>query len=193
MFFTTRAAAFGAALLALAAPAHAATVATGGTGSLGAGGITFLGGGATTDWVGEPGVWDHTATTPASYWVRLDGTASTFVFDFDLTGYDLSTVSVDLKWAVDNTGVVNLNGVFKALVGAGNYTALSSLLIVGPGDFIAGANTLSFDATGDGTTDGFRAAVTVTAELSDVPVPGALPLLLGGVAAIGLARRKTRA
>lgn len=171
--------------------------ATGGAGSLGAGGITFLGGGATTDWVAEPSVWDDAATTPASYWLHLDGTAGTFVFDFDLAGYDLSTVAVDVRWAVDNLGAVNLNGVFQSLAGAGNYTALSSLPIVVPDDFIAGANTLLFDAIGDGITDWFRVVVTVTAVtaelVADVPVPGALPLLLGGVAAIGLARRKTRA
>lgn len=49
MRLSTRTAAFGAVRLAVAAPSLAATVATGGAGTPGAGGITFLGGGATAD------------------------------------------------------------------------------------------------------------------------------------------------
>ena len=63
-----RCTAIGAVLMGLFAPAHAAILTQGGTGTLGGGGFTFLGGGATTDWDNtRPGVWTNAVTDPASF------------------------------------------------------------------------------------------------------------------------------
>lgn len=185
----------------MSSAAQAATVAYAGTGSLGdvggpgsVGGFTYAGGGATTDWVvgAQPGVWTNAVTTPASYWVlRGDPTTTAdvdFEYSFDLTGYDLATVSVDIQWSVDNSGNIDLNGVFQTLAYS-NYTALQSVTMVGPTHFNAGLNTLTFKTAGDGATDGMRAAVTVTADVSAVPIPATLPLLLGAVGLLALRRR----
>ncbi|KMK68713.1 PEP-CTERM domain protein [Puniceibacterium sp. IMCC21224] len=188
-----RSALFAVTLLAVAAPAHAAVVKYGGTGSLGAGNITFEGGGATTDWdSSRPGVWTDAVTDPASDWVHLDGTAGTFVFEFDLSGYDLSTASVQVDWSADNIGVAYLNG--NDVTGEyTDYTAISSFTLDDDALFASGANLMRFVVTGDGRTDGFRAAIAVTADLAAVPLPASLPLLLGGLVLVGARRRKSRA
>lgn len=194
MTINPRLAAFALALSALAVPSYASTVIySAGTGdNAGPGGILFAGGGATTVWdSSRPGVWTTATTTPASDWVYLDGISSTFEYNFDLTGYDLSSVSVEIEWSVDNSGTIDLNttnvrGPYT------DYTSLDTFTITGPAGFNAGSNTLSFFATGDGRTDGFRAAIEVSGDLiSAVPVPATLPLLLGAVA-IAAGRRKKR-
>jgi len=189
---------FAAAALAmtLATGAHAATIATGGTGSTGAGGITFADGSATTDWVGFPGAWTTAAMIEDAIWVRDGaGSSSSYKFEFDLSGYDLSTVVMSVDWAVDNSGNVTLNGSHVDTIASGGsaYSSIHSFSVGAAGSFVAGLNTLFFNQSGDNTTDGLRAAVRVTGDLSPVPLPAGGLLLISGLGAIAAMRRRRKA
>jgi len=193
-----------AASVALATSSMAATVGTAATGSGNAGGFVMNGGETILD-ITPNGAWSAPDTTPTSSWV-WDTTASeagtnTFVWTFDLTGYDLSTTVMTGQWAVDNYGTVNFNGSQIGEVEFG-FAAFQMLSDIDNGAknpmFNAGINTLTFTAvngydyptTANPGPGGFRAGVIVSAELAPVPLPATGLLLLAGVAGLGLARRK---
>ncbi|MEC9433995.1 MAG: VPLPA-CTERM sorting domain-containing protein [Pseudomonadota bacterium] len=191
-----------AAALILSAPAQALTVKEGGTGADGDGAIAVTTGSA-VDCGSCPGVWntDVSPIAPSS-WELIDvGAAATWEFAFDLTGYDVTTAVLSVDWSADNFATTWLNGV--QLTGAGteitggtgaNYTNLLSF-VVGPASalFEAGANSLEFRVTGDGNTDGLRAAARIEASAEAVvPLPAAAPLLAAGLGALAAVARRRR-
>ncbi|WP_162798596.1 VPLPA-CTERM sorting domain-containing protein [Sulfitobacter sp. SK012] len=200
-----------AGLLAISAVAStsamAATVGTAATGSGSVGGFVMNGGQAMVDvsngaYTSVPG-----DTSPESTWVwdtaanQIEQT-NTFVWTFDLSGYDSSTAVLSGLWGVDNYGTASLNGSLISQIDFG-FAAFEFPLaaVVGATStpvFLAGMNELSFSVTNgfqvqttaNAGPGAFRAGVEVTAELTPVPLPAALPLLLAGLGGLGMMRRK---
>ena len=102
------------------------------------------------DW--SAGYWQ--ADGPNSDWIarnanlRNNGAAPyKFYRTFDLTGYNLSNVSISGSWAIDDTGTLNLNGHQIASLSADNLTNFS--LPTGSPFLNQGLNTLSITMTSD--------------------------------------------
>ncbi|WP_240931663.1 VPLPA-CTERM sorting domain-containing protein [Parasedimentitalea denitrificans] len=206
---TTKAIALGAVTTAfLASSAYAATVGSAATGSASVGGFVMNGGQAMVDvsngaYTSVPG-----DTSPESTWVwdeagsQSVNTTNTFVWTFDLTGYDLTTAVLTGLWGVDNFGTASLNGAVIGTIDFG-FDAFQTLEAVSDGTntpvFVAGINTLSFSATngyqsgsGNPGPGAFRTGVTVTADVSPVPLPAAGLLLIGALGGLGLMRRRKK-
>lgn len=178
--------------------ANAATVAQAGTGSTGTGGFSLTGGsGVITDIVPHP-VWRVVGTTPTSNWVwdtaNSTGTPMTFTYQFDLTGFDVSTASLSGEWNVDNIGTATLNTTVMstlAFVG-GSFTSLNTLGASSTA-FVAGINTVTLDVEDLGLPGGFRASFTVTADAtSPVPLPASAPLILSGLIGLRVLRKRKK-
>ena len=146
------------------------------------------------------------ATTPASNWVwgvdpGQDATIN-FTFSFDLTGYDLNTVSLSGLWGVDNYGSVALNGNLVSALPAvtPKYTNFRTLTAYSTSEvsyFNQGMNSLVYSATNDGGPGAFRAAGEVFADFApappqpaSVPAPASLMLVLAGLAGFGARKRQ---
>ena len=137
-----------------------------------------------------------TPTTPASHFVWVDNIqtvdSAVFEFQFDMSQYIVSTASLSGLWAVDNLGTVFLNGNELASFSTTTVDTFNDILangVYGTSDatlFNAGMNTLRFELEDDGAQAGFRATAVVHA--TPIPVPGDLPLALGGMAAFGALR-----
>lgn len=206
---TTKTLALGAVATAfLASAAYAATVGSAATGSTSVGGFVMNGGQAMVDvsngaYTSVPG-----DTSPESTWVwneaggQSDNITNTFVWTFDLTGYDLTTAVLAGLWGVDNFGTASLNGNVIGAIDFGT-AAFNTLDVVADGTgtpvFLAGINTLSFSATngypsgsGDPGPGAFRTGVTVTADVSPVPLPAAGLLLIGALGGLGVMRRRKK-
>lgn len=151
-----------------------------------------------------PGSYDNNPTTPSSAWVwnLASGFASTstvvFGYSFDLTGYDLSTASLSGLYGFDNTGTISLNGnTFLTENNISNFSSLSSYSTTEQSFFNQGENTVLFSATDVGAPAGFRATIVVEAVESGgenpdvIPLPAGLPLILSGIGAFVLMRRRT--
>lgn len=197
-----------AAALAFASGAEAAPVKVGGTGSTGAGNFTLVSSGVSTD-VGHP-LYDNSPTVVggvaiASDWVWpiIEGgfdSSAIYEFVFDLTGFDLASATLEGLWGADNFGAITLNGnEIDALPGEfySNFAVLHAFSTTLDAYFNAGVNVLRF-TLGNAVSEGinpaaFRAAVRVTAvDLSEVPLPGALPLFAAGIASFAFARGRRR-
>jgi hypothetical protein len=106
---------------------------------------------------------------------------------FDLTGYDTSVGFINGRWAADNFGSVWLNGQqIGVSAGYNNWSnfAASNLL------FNSGLNTLEFIVTNEAQASGNPTGVRVEFTSSEVPEPGSLALLLGGLGLLGIATRR---
>ncbi|MEP5758378.1 MAG: VPLPA-CTERM sorting domain-containing protein [Litoreibacter sp.] len=188
------------AMMALALPtyAHAVTVAVGSTQVGDTGGINAVGVTSTSSFNRD---FFSGSTTPSSDWVWSGDINSVdiavYEFEFDLTGFDLTTASISGLWGVDNTGTISLNGNQIATLNdfvIGNFANLTSYGTSTDTFFNAGLNTLRFDLNDLGGQAAFRATGTVTADVSAVPLPASALLLLGGLGGVaGLNRRKKRA
>lgn len=138
--------------------------------------------------------------TAAYRWISSLATASTggattfaFRLAFDLTGYDPATASLTFRYAVDNDDLgVRLNGG-AATLGAGTNYQFGGVQTLTTG-FVAGLNTLTFNLTGDGTTDGLVVDVQsfTAAPTSVVPEPGTVALTGVGLALAGVVARRRR-
>jgi hypothetical protein len=58
------------------------------------------------------GSWQYPSNPQAEWIYRIDnlGEFSTYSFTFDLNGYDPTTASFSVRWMMDNSGYVRLNG-----------------------------------------------------------------------------------
>ncbi|MCB1705979.1 MAG: PEP-CTERM sorting domain-containing protein [Halioglobus sp.] len=186
--------------------ANAALIGSYGTGSSGA----AVGGTFTSDNIyvydTNNAAYFQGATTPASNWVwgvdpDKDATIN-FTFSFDLTGYDLSTVSITGLWGADNFGSVFLNGnTVSALPAATpkytNFRTLTAFTASDVNFFNQGINNLVYSITNDGAAGAFRAAGELFADASGpnvapsaVPAPASAMLVLLGLAGFGVRKRR---
>lgn len=192
-----------AALAALTTGAQAATVASGATTVDNSAGIVMDGSGTTiasdnaaynNQDIGADWVWDTNS---------FDVNRASFTFNFDLSGFDVTTAALTGIWGVDNIGSILLNGVeIASLTGifSGNFawnnlygTSDSSL-------FNAGLNTVTYLAEDLGGPGAIRATILVEAdelpgsEIADspsqVPLPAGGLLLVTGLGLLALRRRK---
>jgi hypothetical protein len=184
---------------------NAALIGSYGTGSIG----SVTGGTFTSDVVvsdRDHHLYYQGATTSPSNWVWKYGLASDatidFTFSFDLTGYDLNTISLWGLWGVDNTGIVSLNGNLVSSLSTVtrlNFRTLTEYSTTQVGFFNQGVNNLVYSATNAGGPGAFRAAGELYAGLTStiaraaaVPVsaPASLLLVVLGLAGFGARKRQ---
>lgn len=160
----------------------------------------------------NPG-WGTFSGPQAARWISFDYDASgpsggvPYIFrtTFDLTGYDLSTVSFDFRCSADNTFLGwSLNGSAPTGGGGGAFgttgvcathpNGISGAFQTISSGFVAGINTWEFLTSGDTQTDALVVDVTNFTgrqPSSTVPEPSTYALLGTGLLVIGgLARRR---
>ena len=149
---------------------------------------------------GSPGIFTPVVTSHGAYiansasssWISLPGghSSATYQTTFDLTGYDVSSASLDLNIAVDNSITdVLINGVSTGFSIAYGYPAFQSwhnLAI--SSNFLAGVNTLQFLAVNSGGPGAFR--VEASGDAAAVAEPGTVALF--GLGLMGLAMTRKR-
>lgn len=184
--------------------ANAATVASSGT--MPSGDFTIQGGGTTVAVSDPSNKWYIGPTPSASVWIwdqskvvlggGTFGGPVTFLYSFVLTGFNAVTATLGGLVGLDDFGEIRLNGnlIFSDYSG-NNYSAMQSYGTTNSSFFTAGTNTLSFFVNNAGLYPaGLRATVTVSADVSAVPVPAALPLLVASLGGFGfIGRRKKKA
>ena len=192
-----------AGLLVLGSSAHAATIASFGTGSTGSvvnGTVTSSEALSDTN----NSLYFQGVTTPASDWVWATTSdeflSLTYTFEFDLTGYDLTTVSLDGFWGIDNIGTVVLNDDHELSnlpnVVIGNFNVLTGFGSDNSNEFNQGMNSLVFSVSNQGGPGAFRAAGAITGELADtapVPLPAAGWMLIAGLGGLAAMRHRSKA
>ncbi len=120
---------------------------------------------------------------------------------FNLTGYDLSTVSLSGSWSVmDGLIGMYLNG---NLIGGtsypyppnANWQLLHAFSVAGASNFLAGTNELEFRTTTvNGIYDGVLLEnASVDGAMSTVPEPASIVLLASGLAGISFVGRRRKA
>ncbi len=179
----------------LSTAAHAAVVGQGSTLAGDAGGIDAQG--ADVSIVSDNDAYSDEITVQPSEWVwvgSINAPSATFEFSFDLTGFDVSTASLDGVWGVDNFGSILLNGTLIAELTGNVVDHFSILRGYGTDDaglFNQGLNTVTYAMFNGGPGPAaFRATAVVEADpISAVPLPAGGLLLLGALAGLGLRRR----
>jgi hypothetical protein len=126
---------------------------------------------------------------PNSAWIARNANTfqngvNVYFRTFDLSGYDISTVSMAGSWWIDDQGPLALNGHQIDYSPWDGWSATRHFSVpVGSPFFNAGANTLSISIdTSDNFFDGVRLEGTLTA--SPIPEPCTLALLVA--AGLGL-------
>jgi hypothetical protein len=140
---------------------------------------------------------------PNSDWIARDATTNfqgpplyAFTRTLDLSGFNLSTVSINGLWAIDDNGILSLNGyVLSSLLSGGaiggdasNYTMLHPFSVAAGSPYLLrGLNTLTITMTASNQfEDGVRLEGVVTAS---VPEPVSMVLLALGVGIVVVANR----
>lgn len=139
---------------------------------------------------------------PASAWIAKDPTSTSgnalvdYYRQFNLAGYDLSTVSLSGSWTVDDEASLYLNGNLIASLTGGPWTSLHAFSVP-QAYFLPGLNTLSIVMGG---TDDFLEGARLEGTLDGVAVPepttaiaGVLVLLPFGMSTLRMLRRNRNA
>lgn len=118
-------------------------------------------------------------------------TPYTFTTTFNLSGLNLSTVTVSGYWAIDDSGTLSVNGHQIASQSYGFYGSPTTFTIP-TADLLGGVNTLTINmgSDDDALNDGTILYATVTG--SSVPAPAALLLFGPGFAALVLVRKRLK-
>ena len=140
--------------------------------------------------------WISTGMTSKWLSIRFDAATlnptGTYVYrtTFDLTGFDLSTVTLTGQLAADDTGLIVLNSVSTGVNGCCYYQWTPFTLSSG---FVDGLNTLDFvvQNSGGGPT-GIRVDLAGNGDLNAVPEPSSWMLFAAGGALLGLLARSNR-
>ncbi|SNR26599.1 hypothetical protein [Puniceibacterium sediminis] len=190
-----------AVMLALPMATQAATVSYGGTKVGDGAGINAYTGVSVAS---NHSSYAKDSTEISSDWVWIDDPFSVntarYSFQFDLTGYDVTTASLSGMWGVDNYGAIYLNGSEIATLSKYNTSNFTTMTAYGTSMsslFQGGVNTLTFalrDETrvNDGGRAAFRATASVIADVAPVPLSTSALFLLIGVAAAVVLRRRQR-
>ena len=113
-----------------------------------------------------------------------------YFVNFDLTGFDPSTVVIQGKWSTDNGGNdILINGNSTGSTSPG-FTSFSTFNI--SSGFLPGVNTLDFNWTNLGGPGGLLVEFTSATGAADpsVPEPGTITMLAAGLAALVFGRRR---
>jgi len=139
-------------------------------------------------------------STTGSNWVAVNSgyTANglgDYSVTFNLTGDNLSTITIAGGWTLDDSGSLWLNSCEIGSLGNGNWTSLNAFSITttsNPGCINQGSNTLTVDITStDDYLEGVNVDATVTGETGVTPEPASFLLFGTGVLALaGAIRRK---
>ncbi len=157
-----------------------------------------------------PGAWVPNNTQSA--WISFQSTVQTitqttdvsytYTTTFNLTVYVLSSVIITGGWATDNSAVMSLNGTqVTTIANVGNdpFDNLHTFTLNSGNGLVLGTNTLTFVVTNVGAPlpntnpTGLRvqyAGITGTPSGGEIPEPGTLALLGGGLLAVGILRRR---
>jgi hypothetical protein len=124
---------------------------------------------------------------PNSDWVARNANVAnngpapyTFYRTFDLTGYDLATVSIAGSWTIDDVGTLSLNGNQISTLGVGQWNTLNPFSVAAGSPFLnQGLNTLAITMTvADQSLDAVRLEGTLTG-LPSTPPPKTVNLATG--------------
>jgi hypothetical protein len=146
-------------------------------------------------WIGDSSI---------STWIRPNNSGDTdpvglyfFETTFDLTGFVLNTVSINGRWATDNSGLIYVNRVSTGQT-ASSFTSWTAFSIAN-NLLLSGLNVLDFVLTNDSGSSGNPVGlrVEITTRTGETPLPAALPLFASGLGALSLLgwrrRRKVQA
>lgn len=113
----------------------------------------------------------------------------------DLTGFDLSTVSIAGAFSTDNDGFIRVNGgAAAATTGFADFNAMHAFLL--DSDFIAGINSIQVGVNNGGNPTAFRVEFSEATgrpiDPTAVPEPASLLLVGSGIAGMIARRRRQR-
>jgi hypothetical protein len=126
----------------------------------------------------------------------LSGPVGNFIYSttFDLTGFDLNTVSIAGLWSSDNQGLdILINGVSLGFTSANTQFAIGFASFLINSNFVSGINTIDFVIFNDGGPTALRTQMIGTGDLQAVPEPESIALLGLGLVAISFARKRKQA
>ena len=144
-----------------------------------------------------PGAW--VAAPAGSNWITpyagggttATGEAPAGAYEYSLT-FANPLGSVAIQWSSDNDATFSLNGNPVSSTGSTGYGSLVSFLI--PAALFQGSNVFEVVVQNDPFDGPNPTGLLVSADVSGVPLPAALPLFASGIGALGLLgwRRKKR-